>query len=198
VDNSDSVNNLSKHPTTMASINPRLSTILFAFSYLVLSTSAQNGTNSTETCGSNFPTPINGTGSAEVSDDLYVSLTFGDIRSGKQMSNINFQPWKYGYISAPRNSSAQACVYMFNTAEAQEGDDNNGCSGVLSQICISYLQRELRIAASTEGTGSGQTVQCPQNPPITSAEFVNACGPSAKGWGSTVITTRMSSTHHPR
>jgi hypothetical protein len=169
----------------MASIHPSFKTLLFAISLLAPSTIAQNVTNSTDSCSSpnDTPTPINGTASAKLSD-LYVSLTFGDLRFREPALSNTFQPWTYGYISAPNDTTAQACVYIFTSTEAEEGADNNGCSGVLSQSCINYLQREMQIP-----TGSGRGVQCPSAPSVTSQGFKDACNTSAKGFSNSAIYT---------
>jgi hypothetical protein len=170
----------------MASIYPSFKALLFAISFLAPSTIAQNVTNSTDSCSSpnEAPTPINGTASAKLSDDLYVSLTFGDLRFREPALRNTFQPWTHGYISAPNDTTAQACVYMFTATEAEEGADNNGCSGVLSQSCISYLQQEMQIP-----TGSGKGVQCPSAPSVTSQGFKDACNTSAKGFSNSAIYT---------
>jgi hypothetical protein len=76
----------------MASTHPSFKALLFAISLLAPSTIAQNVTNSTDSCSSpnEAPTPINGTASAKLFDDLYVSLTFGDLRFREPALEIRF------------------------------------------------------------------------------------------------------------
>ncbi|USP82299.1 hypothetical protein yc1106_09573 [Curvularia clavata] len=171
-----------------------LKTMLFALLLLSTSTIAQNMSNTSNMTSSsdgcdnenNHDIPKNASGTVQT-DNLYISVTLGDYRN--ETSRLGtFKAWRYGYLSAPKNSTAQACVYIFDAIpDAKEGDQLDGCSGVLSTQCIDYLERSWQLSNTT---GSAEEeLSCPSFN-TQSSDFKDACGSSnLNGYISKAINT---------
>ena len=146
---------------------------LLAISPWLASALAQNSTNST-TPGHDpeLNTLVNATGSVafrsrtSASDqDWYISVTYRD----ENASDIVHRGLQ-NFISVPNDTTSQACVYVFGAPGPAQGNGNNGCDGVLSQECISFLSNNIRLATSG-GTGD---IPCPALPALD--EISRACG----------------------
>jgi hypothetical protein len=115
--------------------------------------------------------PVNSTGFqsfqwSQQEQDWYLTTTINDTRSPfllTQMHDIQ------GYISAPVNTEASACVYMFRGINATGGGDD-GCEGVLSRDCVNWLKRTV----SYELDKVGGVSRCARTPPMEDVR--KACG----------------------
>jgi hypothetical protein len=168
--------------TSMLSLSARLSTLWGGSMLLSLPASAaQEIRNSTDlSChylGNDLSSnaPVNSTGSqsfqwSQQEQDWYFTTTVNDTRSPflvAQMHDIQ------GYISAPANTKASACVYMFKGINATGGGDD-GCEGVMSRECIDWLTRTVSYAPENRGGVS----RCAMPPPTE--DLRNACGPNVQ------------------
>jgi hypothetical protein len=180
----------------MAPRSSRLGNVLLAAS-LISTSAAQNTTNTTEPVNCNpggrtpsYEQPVNGTGTWNVSlgdaIDLYVSLTFGESRNNPRNSTDNrvFDPWTYAYISAPENTTTQACVYMFDALD-----------GVISQKCQDLLEKEyafpVNILQLIDSSKNGY--QCP-GLSLDKDEVDEACG---EGFWGGISTSKCSISFSP-
>jgi hypothetical protein len=145
---------------------------------LPTSTAAQEEKNTTDSrfcryIGSELSSngPVNSTGFqsfkwSQQEQDWYLTSTINDTRSPflvTQMHDIQ------GYISAPANAEASACVYMFRGINVT-GSGDNGCEGVLSQECVNWLTKTVSYAPDNVGGVS----RCARTPPIEDVR--KACG----------------------
>ncbi|KAG9189895.1 hypothetical protein G6011_06763 [Alternaria panax] len=183
----------------MAPRSSLLKNLLFTASLLTTCATAQNTTNATssDSCSESADTvnvyPINATGTANFSD-LRISLTFGDRRN----ETDNFDPWTYAYLSAPKASTEQVCVYMFEGIDgARQGHGENGCGGVIPQECVDLLERHVTLPDNLlelmSGTGS---YGCPPGVGLYRDDLDEACGTgtlstSVLSTGSTLNATNM-------
>ncbi|CAN9245848.1 unnamed protein product [Alternaria alternata] len=192
----------------MAPQSSRLGNVLLAAS-LISTSATQNTTNTTEPVNCNlggrtpsYEQPVNGTGTWNVSlgdaIDLYVSLTFGESRNNPRNSTDNrvFDPWTYTYISAPENTTTQACVYMFDALDNhRQGGGQNGCDGVISQKCQDLLEKEytfpVNILQLIDSSTNGY--QCP-GLSLDKDEVDEACGEGFWGGISTTRTANLTNT----
>lgn len=116
---------------------------------------------------------MNASGTVQI-DKLYISVTLGDYRNNTDSRPGAFSPWRYVFLSAPKNNTPQACLYIFEPVpDAKEGDELNGCSGVLSEQCIDYLERKLQVTNTTILPNGW--VGCPLFD-FGSSDFRSACG----------------------
>ena len=132
-----------------------------------------------------YNVPVNASGSTNATDS-YVSVTLGDERDNNRTSS----PWLYGYLSVPENSTRRTCMYMFAPiAGTTEGDESNGCSGIISQKCIDYMQRELQIPMWSFNGPEPDDIPCP-NFDSDSDEYEDACGDV--GFGTRLVNSKFS------
>ncbi|KNG44726.1 hypothetical protein DDE82_006720 [Stemphylium lycopersici] len=170
----------------------RLKAFVLTATLLATSTSAQNTTNSTsepEGCGMSkgYDIPVNASGSTNATD-AYVSVTLGDYRDNNRTSS----PWLYGYLSVPENSTRQTCMYMYAPIPGTtEGDESNGCSGIISQDCIDYMKRQLQFPIWASGSSLPDNTPCPSLN-RNSEEFEDVCGDV--GFGSSIVSTNVLNT----
>jgi hypothetical protein len=149
-----------------------------SFIILSLPSSAQETTNTTNlsSCPYSLGTfssnaPVNSTGSQSVqwsqqAQDWYFTTTLNDTRSPfleTQMHDIQ------GYISAPTNTEAHACVYMLGGINATGGGED-GCEGVLSRSCVNWLTNTVSYTTEDRGNVS----RCASAP--SREEVREACG----------------------
>ncbi|KAH7073258.1 hypothetical protein FB567DRAFT_196422 [Paraphoma chrysanthemicola] len=128
--------------------------------------------------------PVNSTGLRsfrwlDKMQDWYLTMSFNDTRSPFLVSQMHDLQ---GYISAPANSAAVACVHMLGGLNATAGG-GSGCDGVLSPECITWLSDHMRYATR----GSPRDLRCANNPNIT--ELRRVCGSDMASQG--VIGTGM-------
>jgi hypothetical protein len=92
-------------------------------------------------------TTINSTGTQffQLGDPFanwYLTLTLNDTRSETQ----NFRHQQHdlqGWISAPADTNATACVYLLPGLNLAAGDGEWGCDGVLTEECLDFLQKDI-------------------------------------------------------
>jgi hypothetical protein len=156
----------------------KIPSVWASFILLSLPSFAQETTNRTDlslcpyglgTFSSNAP--VNSTGSQSIqwsqqAQDWYLTTTLNDTRSPflvTQMHDIQ------GYISAPANTEAHACVYMLRGINATGGGED-GCEGVLSRGCVDWLTNKVSYMPENRGGVS----KCASTPPRE--EMREACG----------------------
>lgn len=149
---------------------------------------AQNSTDSSiydicsaPTIGTLSPNaPVNSTGMrsfqwTNFKQDWYFTSIFNDTRNAVNTSQRHdFQ----GYISAPMNTNARACVSMFDGMNATAKRDG-GCEGLLSQRCIEYLTGSVSVLPGPSKWEDGAT-RC-DNFPIKDQWYNYACGNELNG-----------------
>jgi hypothetical protein len=102
--------------------------------------------------------------------DWYLTSTFNDTRNSSTLAQTHeFQ----GYISAPMNANARACVIMFSGMNGTTNGEN-GCEGLISQRCIDYL------AVNVTSRWEGNATTCDLLP-IQNEGYEAACGNELKG-----------------
>jgi hypothetical protein len=107
--------------------------------------------------------------------DWYFTSTFNDTRSSVNVSQRHdFQ----GYISAPMNANARACVSMFGGINGT-AKGNNGCEGLLSQRCLDYLAVNVTFS-SFPSRWEDSATHCDLTP-IYNRWYEAACGDDLKG-----------------
>jgi hypothetical protein len=165
----------------------KIPVVWVSFVLLSLPFSVQKTTNTTDpsicphmlgTLSSNAP--VNATGSQSVqwsqqAQDWYLTTTLNDTRSPflvAQMHDIQ------GYISAPSNTEAHACVYMLGGINATGGGEN-GCEGVLSHGCVDWLTNTVSYMPEDIG-GLPQCALTPRREDVR-----EACGAGVVMMGST-------------
>jgi hypothetical protein len=82
-------------------------------------------------------------------NDWTFTLTYDEIRN-QQQPYVQFDTthWLQSFLSAPEESEAKSCVYMFNGLNATSSSGGlNGCDGVLDDSCTSLL-RNITYAGS--------------------------------------------------
>jgi hypothetical protein len=116
--------------------------------------------------------------------DWYLTSTFNDTRSSVNVSQRHeFQ----GYISAPMNADARACVSMFGGINGTVKGDN-GCEGLLSQRCLDYLAVNVTFAGFPSRWG-GNATSCDVLP-VHDRWYEDACGEELKsGIGNSTYTS---------
>ncbi|OWY45761.1 hypothetical protein AA0118_g9252 [Alternaria tenuissima] len=192
----------------MSPQSSRLGNVLLAAS-LISTSAAQNTTNTTGPAECNpsgrtpsYEQPVNGTGTWNVSVgnaiDLYVSLTFGESRNNPRNSTDNrvFDPWTYAYISAPENTTTQACLFMFDALDNhRQGDGQNGCDGVISQKCQDLLEKKYQFPVNILDLidSSSKGFRCPSLT-LDKDEVDEACGEGFFGGISTTLTANLTNT----
>ena len=170
----------------MAPRSSRLSSALIAASLLTTSSLAQNSSEiypNSDSCanlnGDHYEYPVNGSGTANVSD-LRISVTFGESRNPDTQSRA-FNAQQLVYLSAPADSLDQTCVWFFHGVDnVRQGDDESGCDGVLPQECLDYLESELTLPDDaleqmTNGTSGAASFLCPL-PHLNETEMKEICG----------------------
>ncbi|KAH7078728.1 hypothetical protein BKA63DRAFT_250237 [Paraphoma chrysanthemicola] len=115
--------------------------------------------------------PVNSTGLRSFrwlgqTQDWYLTMAFNDTRSPVLVSQMHDLQ---GYISAPADSDAVACVHMLGGLNATSGG-GSGCDGVLSLECIAWLSDHMHYATR----GSPSDLRCANNPNTT--ELRRVCG----------------------
>jgi hypothetical protein len=140
----------------MSLSNPMRLAIWLSLMVFFSSSLAQN-TTSTTRCPSVIGTlspnaHVNSTGMrsfqwTDEEQDWYLTSTLNDSRSSFLTSQLHDVQ---GYISAPIDTDAKACVFTFEGLNATAGGDS-GCEGVLSQNCIDFLTRNLTFPSSQTG-----------------------------------------------
>jgi hypothetical protein len=124
--------------------------------------------------------PITSTGMrafrwAGFTQDWYLTSTFNDTRSSINVSQKHeFQ----GYISAPMNANARACVSMFGGINGTVKGDN-GCEGLLSQRCLDYLAVNVTFPGLPSRWEDNAT-SCDVLP-VHDWWYEDACGEELKG-----------------
>jgi len=99
--------------------------------------------------------------------DWFLTSTFNDTRDPVLVSSRHDSQ---GYISAPMNSRARVCVFMFDGLNATVAGDS-GCDDALSAGCVDFLKREA---------GFGERCRGPENEDVAAA-----CGRRVAGWAGT-------------
>jgi hypothetical protein len=113
--------------------------------------------------------PVNSTGPqsfrwSQQAQDWYLTTTLNDTRSPfleTQMHDIQ------GYISAPANTEASACVYMLRGINATGGGDDD-CEGVLSRGCREWLTKTVSFMPEN-ARGVSRCARTPSKEDVTEA-----------------------------
>jgi hypothetical protein len=76
----------------------------------------------------------------------YLTLTLNDTRSELLSSQLHDLQ---GYLSIPNDIKGSACVYMLPGFDInkEDGNEERGCAGVVSDGCIQSIQRKLASTA---------------------------------------------------
>lgn len=126
---------------------------------LFLTSSAQNGTNeiNISQCGSfNTLSPdahVNSTGSISFTwedgdKDWHLTTTFNDTRDPVLIEGIqDFGTW----VSVPGDTDTSICTYALRPINAT-GTGDNGCEGVLSQQCVSWMTNNIKYGTRNDGS----------------------------------------------
>lgn len=96
--------------------------------------------------------------------DWYLTTTLNDTRDPVLVASLHdFQ----GYISAPMDTQARACVFMFDGLNATVAGDS-GCDNALSTGCVDFLKKNATFA---------ERCRVPNREAVAAA-----CGRQVVGW----------------